>query len=146
MNCNNHFGKTKFKKILSDELPSRFKFESIIDDIQGFRIVLKEEGRSDAVRFIVKFEDIEQYVVSPKFPDKSGETFDPGNWSFFINSSESNLINRFHEETRDVYDDMVLFHYVILGVGNGVIEVLSQSEIEIYRFPGNRQIQLTVSD
>jgi len=134
-----HFNETKFKKVNCEEVcvPARFKIESLIDSIEGFRVILKEEFCHDAVRYIINFEDIEQYIVTPKFPDKSGNKFDPGKWSFFVNQGESCLIKRYHEETRYVYADMKLFHFVIICVGNGIIEVLSQSQMTIERLPEN---------
>ncbi len=122
-----YFGNSQFDKFGDTELlPPRISIDSIKYDIEGFRILLKDENCVDAKCIRLSFEDFEYYSVSPNIPDKSLDLFETSKWAFYI-SRESFLIERFHNETHGLYKDGSLKHYVIVGVNDETIEVLSQS-------------------
>ncbi len=140
MSDNTHFNRDKkFKKLLFENLPNRINIESIVDDIEGFRLVVKEEFCSDAVRYLISFDDVEQYVVTPNFPYNSLDIFESSSWPIykFAHNQSSNLIRRYHEETSDMYITWDISHYVIMGVNDGIgcVEILSQDDPIITLLP-----------
>ena len=145
---NNHFNiDSKFIKLTNKEFPNRLNIESLIDDIEGFRLIVKAEFCKDAVRYAVLFDYVEQYVVTPAFPYKSLENFDSPNWGIYKNKyNDSSLLKRYHEETCNMYSGWPINHYVIIGVndGTGCVEVLSQSDPIVTMLPEKERIILTI--
>ncbi|TDR22297.1 hypothetical protein [Marinicella litoralis] len=122
-----YFGNCNFEKIFDEKVPKRINIESIKYDIEGFRVILKEEDCVDAKRVKLTFEDFEYYTVSPNIPDRSIDLFESSKWPFYV-SNDSALIRKYHHETFNLYDEQPIKHYVLISVDDETIEVLSQCE------------------
>lgn len=129
-----YFGNSKFEKLTDDSLPNRITVDSIISDIEGFRVLFREEYCSDATRIRLSFEDFEYIGISYDMPDKSLDLFDTPNWPFYVGSGTL-LIKRYHNETHGINENYSLKHYVIVGVNDETIEVLSYSDPEFTHLP-----------
>ncbi|MFK8011791.1 MAG: hypothetical protein AB8B80_07110 [Marinicellaceae bacterium] len=141
----NHFNHGSFVKLKNDVFPTRIHVQSLIHDIEGFRLIVKPEFCKDAVMYVIAFEDIEQYIVTPNFPFKSLDLFDSGKWGIYKNiDRNTSLLKKYHDETDNMYLSWPIDHYVIIGVndGTGCVEILSQSNPQITRMPNRVDLKL----
>jgi hypothetical protein len=116
------------------KLSKKYYVESIIDNINGFKILLSEENNTEE-KVLVSFPDtIRAYrstsdsflIQTISYLDKTYGSNFYGNWTFF-KIKDSKYLEWLNEESEGISKDYMMKHFCILAM-NSMIDIVTGSE------------------